>query len=129
MTAAKLLDLLTAHGCDPAVVPGDSGPELEYLAPASAGVEEFVPLLRTGVVAVLGRRRWYGLDADGRAAELSPRDRIPAGVRYLAAERRPDDPGPGVWDAVGPAARRELAACFDPTAAGAARTTTKRTPA
>ena len=114
MTAATLLELLRVAGCDPAAVAGDRGPELEYLAPAPAGVAEFVPLLRTGVVAVLAGRRWFALTGTGHAVELNPRARLPRAATYLAAERRPGDPAPGVWDAVRPADSRDRPQCFDP---------------
>ncbi len=126
MTAAALLDALAAAGCEPAAVPGPDGPELEFLGPAGDGLDAFIPLLKSGVVALLTGRRWFMLLADGHALELNPRGRLPQSADYLAVELRPGDPVPGRWDRVRPGDRRDRPECFAAQAEAKAKAKPRR---
>ena len=81
MTARQLLHSLTAAGCNPSV----DANELLLDSDPPSHLERYLPLLQTGVRAVLTGRVWHGLDGDtGRVFDLTPDVRLPRNVGLLS---------------------------------------------
>lgn len=109
MTAAKLLDALIAAGCDPA-----PGPVGLLLTDPPAEWEKYLPILGTGVRALLLGKRWCGIDcATGRflgpRGNLNPAMKLPRNVGLLIVEAAGEQ-----WDRLSPWALDDFPDCFDP---------------
>jgi hypothetical protein len=105
MTAAELLAALHAGGYDPEV----DGGELVLAADPSDALAAPLEVLRTGVLAVLTGRPWWGCDGDtGRTLALDQRQRLPANVSLLGVG------GEAGWDRLHPCAALDLPGLFAP---------------
>jgi hypothetical protein len=103
VTASELLAALREIGCDPDT---DAG-ELVLAADPPDALAVRLEVLRTGVLAVLAGKRWYGCDpATGRTAALDPTGLIPPAVGLLAVG------GSNVWERLHPVARLDLPELF-----------------
>ena len=117
MTAAALLTTLRDAGCDPDL----DGAELVLTADPPDALAVRLEVLRTGVLALLAGKRWYGCDqATGRTVALNPAALIPANVGLLTVG------GADVWERLHPVARLDLPDLF--AAAGVVKPMRKTTP-
>lgn len=103
MTAAELLTALRSAGCEPDA----AGEELALAAVPPDALAARLEVLRTGVLAVLTGKRWYGCDlATGRTAVLDPAALLPPTAGLLAVE------GAVLWERLHPVARHDLPDLF-----------------
>src|SRR5436305_483054 len=100
-TARNLLAALTPSG------PAVEGRELTLGAGPPADLEAALPVLQTGVRAILVAKKWYGCDSDtGRVSVVNPATEIPAGIGLLCVE------GDRNWDRIHATARHGLPHLF-----------------
>jgi len=119
MTAQELLGDLTAAGC---VVTVD-GCDLCLDGDGPERLERYLPLLHTGVRAILAGRKWFGLDgATGRITDLLPAARLPRNVTLAAVEGRAE-----VWDRFGPWVLVDFPECFESESPATPSARAKRT--
>lgn len=103
MTAAELLAQLREVGCVPEMEDG----ELAFTADPPDTLAGPLEVLRTGVVALLTGRTWWGCDSDtGRSLPLDPRHRIPRHVTLLSLG------GESGWERLHPLAFLDLPELF-----------------
>ncbi len=95
MTAAELLAALR----DARFAPGVGGTELVFTADPPDALTGPLEVLRSGLVAAIAGRNWWGCDSrTGRSVLLDPKQRIPHNVGLLGVE------GEAGWDRIDPQA-------------------------